>query len=153
QGFPGALVPGVTVYAYLTHALVEGFGTAWLDRGTVTVKFVKPVMDREEVVVTGEITERNARGITATGNATTARARDCAVATVTLPAGLPTSVNVAQYPEKPLPEERPPVSRAHLGSLDVLGTPVTLYDAAQAGSYVEDIGDPLAVYRGDGGRV
>ena len=150
QGFPGALVPGVTVYAYLTHTLVEAFGTAWLDRGTATVKFVKPVLDHEEVLVTGEITERNARGIAATVKATTARVGDCAVATVTLPAGLPTPVNVAQYPEKPLPTERVPVSRAHLSSVDVLGTPVTLYDLDQAGSYVDDIGDPLPIYRVDG---
>ncbi|PYM19294.1 MAG: hypothetical protein DMD81_04105 [Candidatus Rokuibacteriota bacterium] len=150
RGFPGALVPGVTVYAYLTHTLVEAFGTAWLDRGTATVKFVKPVLDHEEVLVTGEITERNARGIAATVKATTARVGDCAVATVTLPAGLPTPVNVAQYPEKPLPTERVPVSRAHLSSVDVLGTPVTLYDLDQAGSYVDDIGDPLPIYRVDG---
>src|SRR3989441_210846 len=33
-GFRGGLVPGVTVYAYLTHPLVAAFGAAWLERGT-----------------------------------------------------------------------------------------------------------------------
>src|SRR5438309_947388 len=32
-GFRGGLVPGVTVYAYLTHPLVAAFGAAGLDRG------------------------------------------------------------------------------------------------------------------------
>ena len=153
QGFPGALVPGVTVYAYLTHPIVSGLGAGWLDRGTVTVKFIRPVLDREEVVVTSEITERNERGLTAVVKATTPRAGECALATVTLPAGLPTPVNPAQYREAPLPEERPAVSRAHLESLDVLGTPITFYDLAQATTYADDVGDPLPIYRGAGGRV
>src|SRR5262249_50843590 len=44
-GFRGALVPGVTVYAYLTHPLVEAFGAAWLERGTANVRFAKPIHD------------------------------------------------------------------------------------------------------------
>src|SRR5215510_14042206 len=39
-GFRGALVPGVTVYAYLTHPLVDAFGAAWLERGTANVRFL-----------------------------------------------------------------------------------------------------------------
>src|SRR5713101_4944345 len=44
-GFRGGLVPGVTVYAYMTHPLAEAFGTGWLERGTASVRFVKPVLD------------------------------------------------------------------------------------------------------------
>src|SRR5262245_4002734 len=61
-GFTGGLVPGVTVYAYLTQPLVATFGAAWLGRGTAAVKFVKPVLDGEEVTVTGEITSRDGQG-------------------------------------------------------------------------------------------
>src|SRR5439155_1383566 len=32
-GFRGGLVPGMIVYAYLTHPLVAAFGAAWLERG------------------------------------------------------------------------------------------------------------------------
>ena len=31
-GFAAALVPGITIYAYLTHPVVEAFGPAWLAR-------------------------------------------------------------------------------------------------------------------------
>src|SRR2546426_11403968 len=41
-GFPGALVPGVTVYAYMTQPLAAVFGAAWLVRGTANVRFKKP---------------------------------------------------------------------------------------------------------------
>src|SRR2546428_4441026 len=92
-GFRGALVPGVTVYAYLTHPLVEAFGTAWLDRGVTNVRFVKPVLEGEEVIVSGEITDRTAQAVSARVTAVTAASGECAAATVTLPAGLPTPVN------------------------------------------------------------
>ncbi len=152
-GFPGALVPGVTIYAYLTPPLVSALGTAWLDRGTVAVRFVKPVLEGDEVVVSGEITERTGSGISATVSVTTERAGECAVATVTLPAGSPTPVNVTLYRAAALPVERPPASRAVLEAIETLGTPVVEYDDAQATEYLDSVSDTLAVYRGSGARV
>ncbi|HEX4819789.1 MAG TPA: hypothetical protein VFV00_06240, partial [Acidimicrobiales bacterium] len=34
-GFTGGLVPGVDVYAYLTHPPVEAWGLEWLERGAM----------------------------------------------------------------------------------------------------------------------
>lgn len=152
-GFPGGLVPGVTLYAYLTRPLVETLGAAWLQRGTAEVKFVKPVVEGEEVTVTGAITERDARGLTATLAASTAAGGDCALLTATLPAGAPTPVNGVLYESRPLPAERPPASRDHLAGLDALGTPEALYDATRAASYLESVAETLDVYRGQEGFV
>lgn len=152
-GFAGGLVPGVTVYAYLTQPLVAALGGAWLDRGTATVRFVKPILEGEDVTVSGEITERGARGLAATLRAATAASGDCATMTVTLPAGLPTPVNLALYRRAALPGERPPASREHLASIDTLGTPIIAYDEKQAGAYVDGISDPLPMYRGAGARI
>src|SRR5947209_2884697 len=68
-GFRGGLVPGVTVYAYLTHPPVEAFGAAWLERGTASVRFVKPIFDGEEVVAAGVVTSHDAKGLAATVSA------------------------------------------------------------------------------------
>ncbi|MGH9139401.1 MAG: hypothetical protein ACRD0G_20510 [Acidimicrobiales bacterium] len=38
-GFRGGLVPGVDVYAYLTHPAVAAWGLAWLERGTMHARF------------------------------------------------------------------------------------------------------------------
>jgi acyl dehydratase len=152
-GFPGAFVPGVTIYAYMTHPVVQALGPAWLARGTASVRFLKPVLEGEEVVVAGSVTERDARGITATVTARTDSSGECAVATVTLPAGSPTPVNRAPYSEAPLPAERPVATRAHLETLDRLGTPVATYDEALATTYLEEKGDDLALYRGADGHV
>jgi len=44
-GFQGGLVPGVEVYAYACHPVVEHFGRAWLERGGIEMRFLKPVYD------------------------------------------------------------------------------------------------------------
>jgi hypothetical protein len=51
-GFGGGLVPGVDVYAYMTHLPVERWGRAWLERGTAECRFMKPVYDGDRVTVT-----------------------------------------------------------------------------------------------------
>jgi acyl dehydratase len=152
-GFRGGLVPGVTVYAYMTRPLAEALGAAWLERGTAHVRFVKPVLDGEEVTVAGTVTARDEKGVTASLTASTASAGECAVLMATVPAGTPTPVNAALYPVAPLPTERPAATRAQLQSLETLGTPVALYDAAQAADYLQKVGDALPLYRGAGGWV
>jgi len=51
-GFRGGLVPGVDVYAYMTHLPVHRWGRAWLERGTAECRFLKPVYDGDTAVVT-----------------------------------------------------------------------------------------------------
>jgi acyl dehydratase len=152
-GFRGALVPGVTVYAYMTQPLVAAFGSAWLARGTAAVRFVKPVLEGEELVVSGVVTARDPRGVTATLTGATAATPECATLTATIPAGLPTPVNVAGYGEAPLPEPRPDATREHWTSLATLGTPRAHYDVAAAEAYLDKVGEPLPLYRGVGGWV
>lgn len=48
-GYPGALVAGVTVYAYLTRPAAEGWGSDWNERGTAEVRFGRPVFADERV--------------------------------------------------------------------------------------------------------
>ncbi|HCU89701.1 MAG TPA: hypothetical protein DGR97_07150, partial [Gammaproteobacteria bacterium] len=39
----GALVPGVTVFGFVTHPFVSHFGDSWLAQGSIQVQFRKPV--------------------------------------------------------------------------------------------------------------
>ena len=51
-GFRGGLVPGVDVYAYMTHLPVQRWGRAWLERGTAECRLLKPVYDGDTAIVT-----------------------------------------------------------------------------------------------------
>jgi acyl dehydratase len=153
HGFPGGLVPGVTLYAYLTEPLVAALGAPWLERGTASVRFRRPVMDGEEFAVAGAVTARASAGLSATASGATATTPDAATLAVTLPAGSPTPVNLAVYRAAPLPDVRPEATRAQLSRLDALGTLVTTYDEACAAAWLEKIGDPLPLYRGRDGWV
>src|SRR5260370_20070842 len=51
-GFAGGLVPGVDVYAYLTHAPAEAWGLDWLERGTMQGRFTSPVYEGDTITVT-----------------------------------------------------------------------------------------------------
>lgn len=53
-GFGGGLVPGVTLYGYLTRPVVEHYGRPWLDRGRIEVRFHRPVYDGAEVVASAQ---------------------------------------------------------------------------------------------------
>jgi acyl dehydratase len=152
-GFRGALVPGVTVYAYLTEPLVAAFGAAWLERGTASVRFSKPVLDGEDLHAAGVVTGRDAKGVGATVTGATAAEPEAATLTATLPAGAPTPVNLAMYRQAPLPEPRPEVTREHLLAVDTLGTPVSCYDEAAAAEWLQRVGDPLPLYLGRDGWV
>lgn len=152
-GFRGGLVPGVTVYAYLTQPLAAAFGAGWLERGTATVRFARPVLDGEELRVVGAVTARDARTAAMSVTGATAATPEAATLAATLPAGTPTPLNLALYSVAPLPDPRPAATREHLASLDALGSPVTLYDEARAAAYLESIDERLPLYQGRDGWV
>jgi acyl dehydratase len=53
-GFKGGLVPGVDVLAYMIHAPVERWGEAFLQRGFIEARFIKPVYDGEIILIKSE---------------------------------------------------------------------------------------------------
>ena len=81
-GFKGGLVPGVEVYAYMSHVPVARWGVEWLERGSAECKFLLPVYDAKLVTVSASeaqgvlsmTVESEARQC-ATGSATDSRWR------------------------------------------------------------------------------
>ncbi len=53
-GFEGALVPGVAVFGYLTHPLVERLGEAWLTESVSHVRFLKPAYEGDHLAISLE---------------------------------------------------------------------------------------------------
>lgn len=144
-GFRGGLVPGVTVFAYMTRPVAARWGQAWLEGGGLSARFALPVYDGQEITVETtevadgelEVTVRTPDGVVA------------ATGTAVLDAGL--SFDVADYPTAPLVarDERPPAS------FDALPAGMTLGSLAGAGFHGEKadvflalIDDDLPLYKG-----
>lgn len=106
-GFTGGLVPGVDVYAYMTHQAVAKWGRAWLEHGTLECRFGQPVYDGDATEVTAEDLSD---GI---GLAVTSLGKSCATGKATLPApaALP---DLADWPLSPVADHRPPASETSL---------------------------------------
>ncbi len=84
-GFRGALVPGVTVSAYLLHPAAVAWGHDWLERGRAHVVVHSPVYDTEKFQV--EIDRATADAYDA--HLVDERGAKCATAAVSLPASVP----------------------------------------------------------------
>jgi acyl dehydratase len=149
-GFRGGLVPGVTVYAYMTVSLVERFGLDWLERGSMQVKFHQPFYDGDEVIVRAEVdASTDPINIAVTAEREDGTVCATALATVNDRAVWLGEPRLENYPEAPLPplEARPAPSRESLVPGAVLGTlneAITVPDLA----LLEDLDERLPIYFG-----
>jgi acyl dehydratase len=146
-GFEGGLVPGVTVYAYMTHPVVATFGRPWLERGTMTARFVRPCYDGDDIVVEATVVGSNDAALELTA---TRGDEVIATGTASLPSDATPAPSLDAYPTAPLPDERPPVSHDTLAAIDALGSWGATFRTEHAPAFLDEIGEDLDVY-GDGG--
>ena len=98
-GFQGGLVPGVDVFAYMSHMPVAKWGRPFLERGLMEGRFTKPVYDGELVLITADDADD---GLTIKVES---RGEECALGHATLNASAPTLMlddfqNVAAVTER-----------------------------------------------------
>jgi acyl dehydratase len=151
-GFRGGLVPGVTVYAYMTVPIVERFGFEWLERGSMQIKFHQPFYDGDEVIVRGE-GDDDADPISLAITAAREDGTVCAtaLATVNDRSAWLGEARVEDYPESPLPaiEARPVPSRDVLIPGTAIGT-LTESVSIPDSDMLESLDERLEIYRGAG---
>jgi len=147
-GFAGGLVPGVTVYAYMAHPVVESLGRAWLEHGRMAARFVRPCYDGDDVVVDAVATVSDPRVLEVTVRR--AGGEVVATGTASVPSPALTPPPITAYPAAPLPEERPPATRDTLAALDPLGSWDATFRADHAPAFLDEIGEDLALFRSDG---
>ena len=142
-GFSGGLVPGVDVFAYMTHLPVEKWGRAFLERGLIDARFVKPVYDGEVAELTGS----EAGGILSIE--VHSRGGLCATGTASLPSSAP-EFSLAEFREVAPVAERHPVNA---GSYEVgkwLGTLPRDWAGDAAKEYLADIRETDPIYAKEG---
>jgi len=142
-GFSGGLVPGVDVLAYMLHLPVAKWGRAFLERGLIEARFLKPVYD-------GEIA--NVSGVESDGVVTIeveSRNELCATASASLPSS-PPSFSLDDFIEVPVVAERRPVSADSYEVGKWLGTLPRDWAGDAAKEYLGDIRERDEIYAREG---
>jgi hypothetical protein len=139
-GFAGGLVPGVDVYAYMTHAPVAHWGREWLERGTIEARLAKPVYDGAETVVTATLNDDGAMALAVESGGLT-----CAVGTAGMNADRP-ATRLADFPRVEVPASPPPASPESLAAGVVLGAIDDEPARAAQPDYLKDVREDQAIY-------
>jgi len=147
-GFQGGLVPGVTVYAYAGHAVLEALGTEWVERGRTRIRLVSPCYDGDEVAVSVSGGPVSGGPPSAVEFEVTVGERVCAAGSASLPTGSPGGRESGSIPsaEPPAPQDRPAASEQSLEPGRVLGSIPLPTDPPTAAAYVVKVGEPSTVF-------
>lgn len=137
-GFQGGLVPGVDVFAYMTHMPVAKWGRAFLERGLMDGRFFKPVYDGETAVVTAEET--------ADGLAIKVESRGelCASGTASMPSDAP-NISLGNFQSAAVVGKQAPADEKSYQTGKWLAIPPFTLGAQGSSDYLRDVreADPL----------
>jgi acyl dehydratase len=142
-GFSGGLVPGVDVMAYMMHLPVEKWGRAFLARGLIEARFVKPVYDGEIAELAGE--ERD--GVLSIE--VHSRGQLCGTGTASVQASAP-SFSLADFSDVAAVAERKPVDTNSYAVGKWLGAVPRTWAGDAATEYRTDIRETDAIYAREG---
>ena len=139
-GFSGGLVPGVDVFAYMSHLPVKAWGRAFLEHGHMEGRFLKPVYD-------GEIAEVTAQEIDG-GLVLKVESRGelCATGRASLPSVTP-SLRLDDYQSVRPVAKRAPVDIGSYEPGKWLGIPPYRQGVEPLVQYLSDIREAASIYR------
>jgi hypothetical protein len=142
-GFSGGLVPGVDVMAYMMHLPVAKWGRAFLERGLIDARFVKPVYDGETADVTGEESD----GMLTI--AVESRGQICATGSASLPGSAPI-LSISDFSEVAAVAERQPVDATSYRLGQWLGTVPRSWAGEAATEYLADVRETDPIFAREG---
>jgi acyl dehydratase len=142
-GFSGGLVPGVDVMAYMMHVPVARWGRAFLERGLIEARFVKPVYDGEIADVKGEESD----GVVTIE--VESRSQLCATGSASLPGSVP-PVSLSDFSEVAAVADRKPVNAASYELGKWLGTVPRAWAGEAAEGYLTDVRERDPIYLVEG---
>jgi len=138
-GFRGGLVPGVDVMAYMMHLPVSKWGRAFLERGLIEARFVKPVYDGETADVTCEESDGGL------AIRVESRGQLCATGSASLPASAP-AISMSDFSQTAAVTERKPVNVTSYELGKWLGTIPRAWAGDAAKEYLTDVRETDAIY-------
>jgi hypothetical protein len=138
-GFAGGLVPGVEVYAYMTHMALERWGRTWLDRGEAECRFLSPVYD-------GKIVDVSAK---TDGDALAIRVESEGAICANGTASLSTARSAPKFDRSRTlisPATRPPADERSLATGTLLGIQPFRITPEYAANYLRDVRETNPLY-------
>lgn len=144
-GFTGGLVPGVDVFAYMSHAPLTVWGKAFLERGHMDGRFGKPIYDGDTATVTaverdgGLDIQIESRGII------------CGTGRATMPAAAPSvKLDDFKFATPPDNDKRPPADETSYKEGGWLNIRPFTFSQEQQTDYLKSIceGDPIYAKEG-----
>ena len=134
----------------MTRPALDALGSAWLERGTISTRFLKPFYQDQLVTVRTMVTSADESGVTIELTAVNEAGETCAIG-CSLPSTAPILPVLDEVPVAPRTEQRLPVSRDVLAEMSTLGTIVSSPEAIKADAkFLDEIKDDHPAYRGDG---
>lgn len=148
--FKGALVPGVTVFGYLSGALLREFGAQWLDQGAAHVRLRQPVYAGDVVTISAREERTPADQIRLRVEALNPDGEVCALLAGTRTAVADVTPDLPQGelpPRCELAATRRPAERVAFADEPVLGSMNAMFDPAAAGEFLDGLQEDQPVYR------
>jgi len=142
-GFSGGLVPGVDVMAYMMHLPVRRWGRAFLERGLIEARFIKPVYDGE----VAEVSPIERVGVLRLE--VESRGELCATGSASLPSSAP-DFALADFLDVAPVAERRPVNATSYELNKWLGTVPRGWNGEAAKQYLADIREADPIYSREG---
>lgn len=149
HGFRGGLVPGVTLYGYMTRPVVEHYGREWLERGTIQVRFGRPVYEGSEVEITATEAASGSGGDIGL-RLTDGDGAECVSGTASLPPAPVPPFEVEAVAQAEPPVSRPEADEASLAPGRTLGTWWESLDSERLAPSVAALGDDIPLCREQG---
>lgn len=138
-GYTGALVPGVTVSAYLMHPAVVAWGMDWLSRGHAHVTIKSPLYDEARFEVKTQAEDDGYRAELLSQD------RLCAVAEVSLPKTAPPPPRYRGDAMLPEGHEPPAATREHFEALRQTGCAAARFRWSAENPMATYLREPAAV--------
>jgi hypothetical protein len=149
HGYKAGLVPGVSIYAYMSRSLVEFLGKNWLEHGFAEVAFHHPAYEGEEIRVAGQLSSVTKEGtLCIEFRAENPQGMACGTGVARLPAHAPRpEPKLDDYPPG-LRESRRPISLHSLKVGARLSAITSEFDRKTHWEYCEKaVRDHLPIYR------
>ncbi|CAN5340467.1 hypothetical protein BH10PSE9_BH10PSE9_00100 [soil metagenome] len=139
-GFRAALIPGAFIYGHVSRIAIDAWGMAWAERGTIGMRFRRPVYNGDVLTVAAAAIAHHGAGVRADVMVRNAEGEDVAVGWIGLPDTAPEPPALSDLPVLTLPDPRPEIAAGAMPVGARIGTRNAILTA-------EDIAASMAAFQ------